>query len=184
MEWLNPPPEWSEENGILNVVTGDRTDFWQRTHYGFRRDNGHFRFTRVTGDFTARLTFGADYGTLYDQAGLMVRTGPECWMKTGLEYTDGEPHFSVVATNAFSDWSVQPLPREALATLTVQVARYADVLQIRFAVGGGPLRLARLCRLPLPEEVMVGPMCCTPERDGLRVRFEQLEIGPPSRDLH
>ena len=39
MEWLNEPPEWSEADGTLTVATGDRTDFWRKTHYGFIRDN-------------------------------------------------------------------------------------------------------------------------------------------------
>ena len=30
MDWLNSPPEWSEERGALTVATGDRTDFCAR----------------------------------------------------------------------------------------------------------------------------------------------------------
>ncbi len=32
---------------------------------------------------------------------------------------------------------------------------------------------------------LVGPMCCTPERAGLDVRFSDFRIGPPIvKDLH
>ena len=44
------PPEWRASGG-LHVVTGARTDFWQRTHYGFRRDDGHVYHLVVAGDF-------------------------------------------------------------------------------------------------------------------------------------
>jgi regulation of enolase protein 1 (concanavalin A-like superfamily) len=42
MTWLNEPPFWAVEGADLVVRSGARTDFWQGTFYGFRRDNGHF----------------------------------------------------------------------------------------------------------------------------------------------
>ena len=38
---------------MLSVTTGARTDFWRETHYGFVHDDGHLRYARVSGDFTA-----------------------------------------------------------------------------------------------------------------------------------
>ena len=29
MDWLNEPPEWRDEGGVLTVVTGEKTDFWR-----------------------------------------------------------------------------------------------------------------------------------------------------------
>jgi regulation of enolase protein 1 (concanavalin A-like superfamily) len=29
----------------LEIFTDEQTDFWQNTHYGFQRDNGHCLFT-------------------------------------------------------------------------------------------------------------------------------------------
>ena len=49
MEWLNTPPEWREDGGVLTVVSGDRTDFWRETHYGFIRDDGHCRHAAGAG---------------------------------------------------------------------------------------------------------------------------------------
>ena len=40
--WLNEPARWSLDAGRLDVVTDAATDFWQKTHYGFARDSGHF----------------------------------------------------------------------------------------------------------------------------------------------
>ena len=57
MDWLNEPPEWREEGGELTLVTGDRTDFWRRTHYGFVRDDGHARLAAAEGDFSATVRF-------------------------------------------------------------------------------------------------------------------------------
>ena len=78
--------------------------------YGFLRDNGHAFLTPVEGDFTASATVTGKYEQLYDQAGLMLRVDERNSIKTGIEYTDGLMHFSVVVTREVSDWSVIPLP--------------------------------------------------------------------------
>lgn len=110
-EWLNPPQDWSvDADGALNSISDDRTDFWQTTFYGFQRDNGHALLRPVEGEFTAQLTFQGHYEHLYDQAGLMMRSGPMDWIKFGVEWTDEAAHLSVVVTReGLSDWSAQPI---------------------------------------------------------------------------
>jgi hypothetical protein len=73
-QWLNEPPTW-QANGPdrLSLTTGDRTDFWQHTFYGFHRDDGHAYLQAVQGDFTASAIVNGAYKHLYDQAGLMLR---------------------------------------------------------------------------------------------------------------
>ena len=109
MHWLGEPPEWSVENNLLRVTTGVHTDFWRETHYGFVHDNGHFLYTETEGDFSAEVTFSAQYAHLYDQAGLMLRLDERHWVKAGVEYSDGEQLLSTVVTRERSDWSVTSL---------------------------------------------------------------------------
>ena len=49
--WFNAPQKFRVGNG-LEIWTDPGTDFWQRTHYGFRNDNGHCLLHDVDGDFT------------------------------------------------------------------------------------------------------------------------------------
>ena len=56
LTWLNEPPTYGIKDAWLEVVTGDRTDFWRGTFYNFWRDNGHFLHEQVEGDFTAEVT--------------------------------------------------------------------------------------------------------------------------------
>jgi uncharacterized protein len=108
--WLNEPPEWHMDEAGLDLVTGERTDFWQDTFYGFIRDDGHFS-REVEGDFSAVVTFEGDYETLYDQPGLMLRAGATIWLKAGIEYSNDVTNFSVVVTRGRSDWSVVSVPQ-------------------------------------------------------------------------
>ena len=184
--WLNEPPQWREDKDALHVTTGARTDFWRRTHYGFIRDDGHFRHTSISGDFTAEVLVEANYEALYDQAGLMLRVDEKNWLKTGIEYTDGAMHYSTVVTREdFSDWSPQVLPASAAKGIRVRLTRHAEALRVQFQLPGESWRLARLAMLPMGETVDVGMMCCTPERAGLEVTFRGFAVQPAiSRELH
>ncbi|HXV43877.1 MAG TPA: DUF1349 domain-containing protein, partial [Anaerolineae bacterium] len=109
--WYCPPAKWSinPAASVLAVEPEAKTDYWQKTHYGFEADSGHFLFAEVDGDLilTTQVSFRPAHQ--YDQAGLMVRISPQCWLKTSVEYEpDGPARLGAVVTNfGYSDWSTQ-----------------------------------------------------------------------------
>ena len=177
MQWLNEPPAWKSENNLLSVVTGANTDFWRVTHYGFIRDNGHFYYQDRTGDFTVQVKVTARYETLYDQAGIMIRMDAANWIKTGVEYTDGLPHFSAVVTRDFSDWSV--LPADSLGPVWLRLTRLGSSVRIQYSIDGLSFLLLRLAYFPETASTQVGLMCCSPEREGFEVEFSEFQISEP-----
>ena len=185
LAWLNPPLEEKRAESALTVKTRGATDFWQQTFYGFRRHSGHFLHRKVSGDFTASAKFIGRYEALYDQAGLMIRADESHWVKTGIEYTDGERHLSAVVTNDFSDWSVLPY-RHARDEVSIRLTRHGEAIRIQFEdPGTGQWQMLRLAYLKPTAELQVGLMCCSPEREGFEVTFRDFEIGLPiERALH
>jgi regulation of enolase protein 1 (concanavalin A-like superfamily) len=183
--WLNEPAVWSGDASALEFSTGDTTDFWRKTFYGFVRDNGHAYLRKVTGDFTASASVLGDYRALYDQAGLFLRIDESRWIKAGIEYTDGLMHFSVVVTNGVSDWSVIPLPYARPADpVSVRMTRHDDAVRVQFSIGDSAWQMARLCPFP-SADAEVGVMACSPQRAGFVARFRDIAVGPPiARDLH
>jgi regulation of enolase protein 1 (concanavalin A-like superfamily) len=183
MSWLNEPPQWSDENGVIRVTTGLKTDFWRKTFYGYVTDNGHFYHRAVTGDFTAEVVVTAGHSTRFDQAGLMVRATERNWLKTGLEVTSGAVQISTVLTrDDYSDLSVVPVPGYG-GELALRLTRFGSAVCVHRRDGDGEWQLIRLGHLDLPESVDVGVMCCSPEREGLEVSFREFQIGEPiSRD--
>ncbi|MGR3512583.1 MAG: DUF1349 domain-containing protein [Paracoccaceae bacterium] len=180
--WVNPPPAHALDGGRLTVITGDKTDFWQGTLYGFHRDDGHFLAFEAPETFDAVLCFESAFDTLYDQAGIMLRQGPEAWVKAGIEHSDGVLNFSVVVTNGVSDWSVQPVPGEE-GPFTIRLIRTPDAIVVHRLSSDG-WRLMRLAPFP-PGAAQVGPMACSPERAGLEVTFSDFTIGAaPEEALH
>jgi uncharacterized protein len=185
LQWMNEPPRWSNENGVYRVVTGKETDFWRETFYGFWRDNGHFLYRTVAGDFTAEVTIKGEYDTLYDQAGLMMRLSETHWVKAGIELTDGLMYFSVVITNDVSDWSLVAIPADP-AGVRIRLTRHREAVRVQYLDrGDNSWRPVRLGYLPPSAQVDVGMMCCSPQREGFEVAFTDFVIGPPiSKELH
>lgn len=186
MQWLNEPPSWRDEDGTLSVTTGDRTDFWRETHYGFIRDDGHLRYQTVRGDFTAEVLFSGAYNELYDQAGLMLRIDERNWLKAGIEFVDGRQMLSVVGTRDFSDWSTAP-GSSGEEWLRLRISRHGSAVRVEWAPSDpqAPYALMRLSYLPESESLAVGPMCCSPQRAGFKARFRGFSVSPAiSSNLH
>jgi regulation of enolase protein 1 (concanavalin A-like superfamily) len=115
----------------------------------------------------------------------MLRVDGENWLKTGIEFTDGALHFSVVVTrDDQSDWSVMPVAGPADAPIKLRLTRHGEALRVQI-LRDGIWQLVRLAFLDMPESVEVGPMCCSPVGEGLEVRFSRFEVGPAiGRELH
>ncbi|MGX5841762.1 DUF1349 domain-containing protein [Mesorhizobium sp. ArgA1] len=185
LTWLNPPPHHAFGDDTVRVRTGKETDFWRETFYGFWRDNGHFLYRPVEGDFSAEVTVQGDYRVLYDQAGLMLRLSETHWIKAGLEYTDGLAYFSVVVTNDTSDWSLLSIPNDPDG-VRIRLTRHAEAIRIQYLdATDGRWKPVRLAYFPVSKSVDVGMMCCSPQREGFEVTFSGFTVGPPiSRQLH
>jgi len=183
--WINPPPAFTQKDGVLSVTTGQETAYWNNTFYGFKHDNGHFLATPVTGNFSLTVRFSAGYSALYDQAGAMLRVDADNWLKCGVEFTDGRKNFSVVVTrDDQSDWSVMPIGGELADPVTLRMTRHDEALRVEVEENGA-FRLVRLAFLRMPETVEAGPMCCSPVGESLHASFQRVEFtGPIARDLH
>lgn len=186
LTWLNEPPSAVQRANGLEVLTGEQTDFWRQTGYGFTHDSGHLLGAALSGPAAIEVTFRSNLSEQFDQAGLMLRANPLLWLKAGLERSDGRLFASVVVTNGWSDWSVAPV-REVGADepVTVRASREGDAVTVRSRLGEkGDWQLMRVAYFPPDAQVVVGPMCCSPTRSGLLVRFEPVRVGPPEENLH
>ncbi|WP_428032484.1 DUF1349 domain-containing protein [Ancylobacter sp.] len=183
-QWVNEPATWSLAADTVHLTTDAATDFWRETHYGFVRDNGHFLGFTTGEAFTAEVRVQADYQSLYDQAGLMLRLDETRWVKASVEFNDGHHCFSVVVTDGRSDWSVTAVDGDA-ADIRLRLTVKDGALRVQASTDGTTWPLLRLAPFPVAPSYQVGPMACTPERGGLEVAFSEFRLLPPTeRDLH
>lgn len=184
LRWNAEPARWGvdPEASLLYVEPAPGTDFWQRTHYGFEADNGHFLSLESRGDFvlTTRVTSRPVHQ--YDQAGLMARISPSCWLKTSVEFEpDGPNRLGAVVTNAqYSDWSTQSLPKD-VATVWFRLRAEGSDFTVSTSLDGDEwqqIRLSRLLDRERVESISCGLYACSPKGAGYRAEFSLLEYSP------
>ncbi len=183
LRWRCEPHTWRVDPaaGRLHVEPDARTDYWQRTHYGFRVDSGHFLFARVPGSFELKTHVRFRPVHQYDQAGLMVRLSPTTWLKTSVEHEPGPANrLGVVVTNGgYSDWSTQDVPGDLLE-LWFRVTRTGPDYLVAFSLDGkqwSQLRMAHLHTDDGQKPVAAGLYACSPTGGGFRAEFDLLEIS-------
>jgi regulation of enolase protein 1 (concanavalin A-like superfamily) len=179
LRWHCEPPQWSVDAGRLRVEPGAATDFWQRTHYGFSADNGHFLHTEMAGDFV--LTTHVHFRPVhqYDQAGVMVRVSPSCWLKSSVEHEpDGPGRLGAVVTNfGYSDWSTQSFATGP-GDVWLRVRREGDDYLVEASPDGRVWQQLRLAHLHegRGRAVTSGIYACSPRGAGFRAEFSHLTL--------
>ncbi len=181
LRWHCEPACWRVDpaSHMLLVEPEANTDFWQRTHYGFRADNGHFLYCEVANDFvlTTHVRFRPVHQ--YDQAGLMVRISPSCWLKTSVEFEpNGPSRLGAVVTNfAYSDWSTQDVP-SGIGEIWLRVRREGDDYTVEASLDNKhwtQLRLAHLHEAQ-GQRVACGLYACSPQGAGFIAEFTSLTV--------
>ncbi|MGY1815674.1 DUF1349 domain-containing protein [Blastococcus sp. SYSU D00820] len=182
--WTVPPVAARADGADLLVTAAEGSDAWRHTAYGFVHDDAHALLAPLPDAGAVEVAFEVGYDRQFDQAGLVLRAGPETWLKTGVEVSDGVPQLGAVVTLGRSDWSVAPVPEWAGRTVTVRASRAGDAVTVRARVDDEPFRLVRVAPFPEGVPVAAGPYCCAPTRAGLVVRFHRWATGPADRSLH
>lgn len=178
--WQAPPPVWSiDPSGeILTLETAPFTDFWQRPQNNVSADNGHFFHCGVQGDFTLTAHVAFRPAHQYDQAGLMVRISPTCWLKTSVENEPGgHAMLGVVVTNhGYSDWSTQAFPGGP-GQVWLRVRRRGGDYTVESSADGSDWTQIRLSHL-LEEStgLEAGLYACSPKGAGFSATFSKISL--------
>ena len=175
MNWLNEPASWQVSEDKLEMFVAPQSDYWRETHYGFTVDDGPFYYTTRGGEFEANLKITGEYTTRFDQMGMMLRVDEEHWIKTGIEYVDGQYNFSTVVTDTKSSWSVIQLSEQP-ASVWIKVIRRLDAVEIFYSLDGKNYTMSNLSYLKNNVPVKVGMMAASPDGEGFKAIFEDFSI--------
>lgn len=182
--WLNSPEAVHSDGTALLVTAREGSDFWRTTSYGFVHDDGHALLTDFVQGSAIEVSFVADFGDQFDQAGVLVRVDENTWLKAGVEFADGVIQVGAVATRGQSDWSQAPVPDWAGREVTIRVSRAGDAVTVRARREEEPWRMIRLTPLDPDATAAAGPFCCAPSRAGLTVRFTGFAVTDADAVLH
>lgn len=178
LKWHCEPSNWKIENKRLTIDVDPETDFWQKTHYGFQVDNGHFLFSDVEGDFILETHAQCNFKHQYDQAGLMVRVSEECWVKASVEFEPEESNKlgAVVTNHGYSDWSTQDV-EDSFTKFKLRIIRNGSTYIVQyFDTKLNEWIQIRMFHLFDQQTVSVGIYCCSPKEAGFSAHFNYLKI--------
>lgn len=177
MQWLNEPSKWTGHPSEKLIFTVDpHTDYWQVTHYGFKRDNGPYYYQEIAGNFEASVKITGSYRELFHQAGLMIRIDEKNWIKTGIEYVDGVQNVSAVVTREVSDWSVVPR-QDSPQTVWLKLLRKGDYVEINYSFDHEKYEMLRLAYFPPDVKVKIGVVAAAPGEKSFPVLVEEFKVS-------
>ena len=169
MHWLNEP-EWELVDHTLVIKTHKDTDYWQRTHYGFRRDNAHACLQPIPGDCLIRAHLRFASNAQYDQCGLLLRVDEDCWFKCSVEYENEHlSRLGSVATNyGYSDWATQDISAQ-IHEIWYEIELQSSDLILRNSFDGQEYRQMRIAHLHTQgRPIEAGFYGCSPVGDGFQ----------------
>ena len=175
MKWFNQPSKWAGNAASLTFTVDPGTDYWQVTHYGFKRDNGPFYYQEMAGNFEASVKITGSYHELFHQAGLMVRIDEKNWIKTGIEYVEGVQNVSAVVTREVSDWSVVPR-HDSPKSVWLKLLRKGDYVEIKYSFDGQKFDMLRLAYFPPNVKAEIGMVAAAPGKLSFPVTFENFKV--------
>lgn len=178
--WLNKPETAEVKGDVVKFATEPETDFWQRTHYGFRRNNGHAFLTRLWDDFSFSMQCEFVYESQFDQAGLFLYLDEDNWAKASLEYNEGAGGFlgSVVTNHGYSDWGTSPLDPD-VNRMYYRISRRGADFRMDCSSDGDEYAQMRIFHMYGDlSTARVGVYACSPQQSSFKVRFTELYAGP------
>nr|POE89926.1 uncharacterized protein CFP56_20395 [Quercus suber] len=182
----------------ITLVARELTDIWRASP---QRDifTGPVNYQKIpiSTFWRAAVSFSATWKTLYDQGGLLLvfpqpDNQPRKWLKAGIEFFNGAPHFGTVGCDRYSDWAMTPLPHGYdKPNARIEAVMEGSTLWIYYIDTEGkkvPLREVKWTPLsnPVPgsenDEMWVGVYAAKPKTDAdqssaeLEVKFWDWEL--------
>ncbi|MFM2028725.1 MAG: hypothetical protein RLZZ339_3442 [Cyanobacteriota bacterium] len=176
--WLNEPTHYRLGNG-LEISTDEKTDFWQNTHYGFQRDDGHCLLMRQVGDFSLMTQVEFQPREKYDQCGLMVRIDSQNWIKVSTEYESEQASRlgSVVTNLGYSDWATQDISSR-YREMWYRISKRGSDFLLENSYDGQAWLQMRITHLhKIADDCQIGVYACSPIGKAFRCCFKTLQIS-------
>ncbi|MVC06032.1 DUF1349 domain-containing protein [Vibrio cholerae] len=194
-KWISEPKVSEVTSEFVSITTEPKTDFWQRSYYGFRNENAPALLidSKDNFTFTAKVSFA--YQQLFDQCGLIIYLDNENWFKASIEYENQSfSRLGSVVTNlGYSDWATTdiPLPKE----IWYRLSRRGPDFLIESSFDGlvfNQMRIFHLhqlgettiemgkCNPPLPTQKVVsfGVYACSPSESSFTATFTEMSLDP------
>jgi len=192
-QWINRPKKYEISSKFVEIVTEPKTDFWQRSYYGFKNDNAPALLIRSNENFTFTTRVVFNYKVQADQCGIIIYIDSENWFKASIEYENQNLSRlgSVVTNNGYSDWASTDIPN--IKSIWYRLSRRGPDFLIEQAMEKQSFHQMRIFHLhclgetteemskqqpPLPAEHFInfGLYACSPLVSSFKVKYSNFKI--------
>lgn len=175
MNWFNEPSDWKINGNSLIMDVTPKSDYWRISHYGFTVDDAPFYYAEYGGEFEAKVKIKGDYKVRFDQAGMMIRLDHENYIKTGIEFVDGQYNLSTVVTHKTSDWSVIALDHP-VDFIWIKAIRRLDAVEIYYSFDDVNWQMMRNAWMEANRPVKIGMFAACPDGNGFKASFSDFKV--------
>ena len=191
--WINKPKNCRIRHDSVEIVTEPKTDFWQRSYYGFRHDNAPALLPDSDKNFTFTTRVQFDYKKQFDQCGLILYIDNKNWFKASIEYENEvfSRLGSVVTNLGYSDWATTDI--EAPTSIWYRLNRRGPDFMIESSSNGHDYQQMRIFHLHCQEETTVemgkknppepaknsvsfGLYACSPNNSSFKASFSDFKL--------
>lgn len=186
-EWVNKPENFDVSGEKIVIRTQPRTDLWQRTYYGFRRDDAPMLLQTVDEkyfSFVVKTEFNSR--TRFDQCGVVVYQDSDNWLKASIEYENEEYQRlgSVVTNRGYSDWATTDIPAEQ-KYMYYRLSRRESDYCVENSYDGVHFKQMRIAHLDQGAgRVRIGVYACSPEDSSFDAVFTEMRLEECRWDSH
>jgi regulation of enolase protein 1 (concanavalin A-like superfamily) len=185
-KWINQPTNFELKRDNLTIQTQAKTDFWQRTYYGFQNDNAPGLLLELTDDFTFTVKTSFEYKNQFDQCGILLYQDSENWIKASIEKENETIARlgSVVSNFGYSDWATSDIP-SSISVMWYRLSRRGLDFFIECSEDGENFKQMRILHMhKLIEIARVGVYACSPLTSSFKVIFSEFKIESCKWELH
>lgn len=178
--WINKPKKFIISKEKIIITTEEKTDFWQRTHYGFRNDNAPaflFKTDREAFSFTVKTAFNSK--KVYDQCGIIIYQNSDNWFKASIEYENEiyQRLGSVVTNNGYSDWATTDIEAD-INEMYYRLSRKGNDFCLESSVDGINFKQMRIFHLfEAKNEINIGIYACSPSESTFDAVFTEIDFS-------
>ncbi len=174
--WINQPDIFEVTENRITMVAPKNTNLFNSPSGTFQCADFPYYYSKWQGDFVVRCQITPAFKALYDLGSIVVWENEQRWIKFAYENTDnGYPAMVSVVTQDYSD---DCNGSYCEGSIWMQISRQKYTFALHFSEDKKKWLLARICRLPMSESVLVGLSAQCPMGENCKVVFEHFEISP------
>ena len=177
-DWLNEPQQVRFEDEGMFVRAKYRTDFWCCARHNFRKDDGHFFFSYVLGEFCCDLDWSFENAGPFDQCGIMLRFDVNNWFKLSMmSESEENPKIATSLTNeGYSDLATVALPQGTNRIWYRLKKRKGCYIAYYSLDGQEYIELRKFYMLHDSDEMKIGAYICSPQSEDFSAMLHNLQV--------